>query len=171
MKVPEGAKILGVTVPRAGTNEDDELLAQRRRGLEAIGAPPEHLGDDDREVWIELRQLVAELPFIKPHHRPLFEAWVGQVAIMRQARAELNAEGLTKPGTRGGTVKHPAANTLEAAARTARAYARDLGLTPSIEADIMRKAVLEPLDPYAGDDDDDDDTPEWAKEYTRPRRR
>ncbi|MDV6291656.1 phage terminase small subunit P27 family [Rhodococcus aetherivorans] len=152
----DNLRVLGLTVARPGQSEAD--LERRRKMLDRIGPPPEaFVGKATGQVWGEVADLLADLDYIESYHRPAIEAYVSALDIARTAREKLAAEGLTKPGQKSESVRHPAASILIEADRAMRSWAVELGLTPASHARIVAKIASAGANPYA-----DDGLPDWA---------
>lgn len=147
-KDPKKLKIIGHTVPR-DESQNEAVLAKRRAIHDMIGPPPDRLDDADKVIWCEVRDRLvdAEATFLDESHLPALEAFVGAVAVMRSARAQLAVDGLTKPGQKSESVRHPAASIYFDASRAARAWAAELGLTPNAAARLI-KAVRDEPNPF-----------------------
>lgn len=75
---------------------------KRQAGLTS-DAPPEHLPPAEAAIWAEL---VERAPNLRPSVE--LEAFVGQVARLREAQRRIAAEGLIIADPKGYPIAHPA---------------------------------------------------------------
>lgn len=81
-------------------------------------------------AWRHVVSLLRETGNLEKTDPTLVEAYALNVAMMRQASAELS-HGVTVENSHGTTVAHPACAILNAATMRIKAIVNDLGLCPS----------------------------------------
>lgn len=106
----------------------------------ATGSPlmPRWFDDQRASLWLEI---VDQAPkgVLKSADSVAVETLVEALIRLRQARAQLDAEGLTIRGERGGTVKHPLITIISSAERTVADLSNALGLSPAARTRLTVK--------------------------------
>lgn len=113
--------------------------------------PPDWLGHHAKSVW---RETIAAL---EAENRPLGQlnrqALVGlcdAAGLVRECAEVLGRDGMTIDGGREGMKRHPALTTRISALNSLRAYAAELGLTPSSSARLPQPPPPEDENPFSG---------------------
>lgn len=88
--------------------------------------PPDHLPAHLRPIWQEL------LPNVHPRIGPAgLEALAGAVHRARDARAQIDNDGLTVADPKGNAIAHPALAIEKSASAEIRAWLKEYGITPT----------------------------------------
>jgi phage terminase small subunit len=83
-------------------------------------AAPDHLPSSHRPIW---EQVVARFGAgSRAIEGPALEAYVGQVALLREAQGRVDREGLVVSDPKGNPVPHPAIAVARAAQAEIRAW-------------------------------------------------
>lgn len=153
-------------MPRVPAPPALKLLNGRREGYDSggrkvnegpgfkrapLGPPPEDLGDKGRAVWETTAAELDRLELSKPLDREALAMYCLAVQRAWEAQADIDENGLTETGAKGGRIKNPAVTVLEQCSREIRMWAQEFGFTPSAEGRIQAQAA-EPSDednPYA----------------------
>lgn len=114
---------------------------------EPIGPPPPDLEGKAREVWLQTVPELDRLELTKPLDRHSLAAYCLAVERMYEANADIQENGLTEIGAKGGRIKNPAVTVAEQASREIRMWAQEFGFTPSAEGRLSAQAA----DPDDGD--------------------
>lgn len=108
-----------------------------------IGNPPSWLGKEAKREWRRIAPILNERKTITNGDLASVEGYCVAYGVMVQSQKQINKDGVLLNGK-----KHPALGTLDAAQKTMRLYANELGLTPVSRG---RAALLD-----LNQDDDDD---------------
>lgn len=92
--------------------------------------PPAHLTGEAEAAWRHVVGLLASAGNLERTDPTLVEAYAINVALLRQAQAEVTTKGAFVPG-RFGTVENPALPTINSATMRVKAIINDLGLCPA----------------------------------------
>ena len=110
---------------------------------------PSWLNGEARREWQRVAPKLTALGLLTELDRTALTAFCVAWAHLREAEAAVQRDGLTVPGYRGAPRKHPALTVINQATQQLRAWALELGLTPSARSRLD-------LPPPEDDDAEDD---------------
>ncbi|MEO4040361.1 phage terminase small subunit P27 family [Hoeflea sp. CAU 1731] len=121
-------------------------LRTDRAALASVPRPPAWLAKDAKAEWRRTMPLLVERRILTDADLGTLESYCTAVARIREAERTIANEGSTYMST-SGPKRHPAVTIQDAAMKTARLCAAELGLTP-----VSRSR------PTIRDDEDDADS-------------
>jgi P27 family predicted phage terminase small subunit len=104
---------------------------------------PQSLEPAAREHWRKLAPRLERLGLLTEIDGPAFERYCRYYSLWVQAREEIDRDGATVPGYRGGERKHPALTTLFRCEALMGEFMKAFGLTPLSRS---RLNITEPSD-------------------------
>ncbi len=97
--------------------------------LVAAPNPPTWLSKDAKAEWRRVAPVLTERGVLTIADLATLEGFATAMGRVREAEGTIRKEGATYTGTTG-PKRHPAVTTQDAALKTARLFAAELGLTP-----------------------------------------
>lgn len=94
-----------------------------------IPRAPAWLSKDAKAEWRRVAPILVERGVVTEADLGALEGYVTAIGRVREAEATIRTEGATYLGS-SGPKRHPAVTTQDAALKTARLFANELGLTP-----------------------------------------
>ena len=91
--------------------------------------PPAWLSKDAKAEWRRVSPVLVERGILTIADLGTLEGYATAMGRVREAEGTIRLEGATYTGTTG-PKRHPAVTTQDAAMKTARLFAAELGLTP-----------------------------------------
>lgn len=122
-----------------------------RNSLLETPKPPAWLSKDAKAEWRRIMPLLVERRILTDADLGIVEAYCTAIARIREAERTIAKEGATYVSA-SGPKRHPAVTLQDAAMKTARLCAAELGLTPvsrsrpTIREDLTNDADASPLD-------------------------
>lgn len=98
---------------------------------DGVGAPPSHLNEVARIEWGRIVELLSAQRILKQTDRACIAAYCCAYSRWVKAEAEIEQNGVTVEGLRGGTIKNPACNVAHEAMLLVHKFACEFGLTPA----------------------------------------
>ena len=98
--------------------------------VNSVPKAPAWLSADARKEWKRTAQIMVERKTLTEGDLAALEAFCVAVATVRECQRALAADGMFVTNAKGDVKRHPAAGTMDAASKTLRLYASELGLTP-----------------------------------------
>lgn len=126
-------------------------LRTDRAALATIPRPPSWLSKDAKAEWKRVMPLLIERRILTDADLGTVESYCTAIARVREAERTIAKEGATYLAATG-PKRHPAVTVQDAAMKTARLCAAELGLTPvsrsrpAIREDFDNDEDLSPLD-------------------------
>lgn len=114
-----------------------------------IGPCPDSLSQDAKDEWVRVVVELERIGMLTRVDAPALEAYCDAVAMMRVARANIDANGIVTQGERG-MVRNPAVSIHRDCAALVRQFAAEFGLTPSARTRIKTTDTVktDPLDDF-----------------------
>ncbi len=126
-----------------------QSIASASGVIRDVPRPPAWLSQDARKEWRRVAPLLVERGILTEADLGALEGYVTAHARTIEAERTIRSEGATYLGT-SGPKRHPAVTTQDAALKTMRLFASELGLTP-----VSRSRPSIRADDAPSPDDDD----------------
>ena len=97
--------------------------------LASVPSPPTWLSKAAKAEWKRVAPILVERGVLTIADLATLEGFATAMGRVREAEATIRSEGATYVGS-SGPKRHPAVTTQDAALKTARLFAAELGLTP-----------------------------------------
>lgn len=92
--------------------------------------PPAWLSKDAKAEWRRVAPILVERAVLTEADLGILESYVVAIARVREAERTIARDGATITNAKGEFKRHPAVTSQDAAIKTARLCANELGLTP-----------------------------------------
>jgi P27 family predicted phage terminase small subunit len=126
------------------------IHAEPKNAIPVDGAPPDWLSEHAKTVWNQtLLNLANEGRFLSLLNYETLVAFCDAAGLVKQCAQQLEKDGMTIDGGREGLKRHPAVTTRISALNSLRAYAAELGLTPSASPRLPAKHIAPKDSPFA----------------------
>lgn len=108
---------------------------------EGVGAPPSHLNEVARIEWGRVVELLSSQRILKQTDRAAIAAYCCAYSRWVQAEEQVQRDGVTIIGLRGGMVKHPAVTVAHEAMLLVHKFSCEFGLTPAARQKVGAVAM------------------------------
>lgn len=130
--------------------EKADIYAEPKNIIAVDSEPPEWLSDHAKSVYSKtLTDLASEGRFLSLLNYQTLVAFSDAAGLVKQCAEVLDRDGMTIDGGREGLKRHPAVTTRISALNSLRAYAAELGMTPSASPRLPARYIAPKDSPFA----------------------
>jgi P27 family predicted phage terminase small subunit len=104
--------------------------------LFALPSPPSYLGEYGIKEWWRVGPVLIKNKLLTEADMMTFESYCINVNILVAAQVDIEENGMTVRGDRGGRVRNPAVVAVGQATTAIRAFAAEFGMSPSSRSRI-----------------------------------